>query len=189
MSSSYIPPEDGLALAWMQTFATVLSASPSTYQLQPSDALAVNNAVEMFAAAYADVMEPGERNPVNVATKDDMRNAATAMCRQYATLIKYNAGISNSAKIAIGVRPVNNSRSPINVPETSPLLNVLAATPGSQTLRYADTNTPNKAAKPFGAVQLQLFVAVGTAPAADPDSAEFYGAFTKNPIGVAFDFA
>ena len=42
------------------------------------------------------------------------------------------------------------------------------------------------AAKPFGAIQLQLFVAIGTAAVTDESAAQFYGAFTRNPVGVAF---
>src|SRR6185369_17430760 len=110
-----------------------------------------------------------------------------AICRQFAILIKFNAGISDPDKIAIGVRPVNPNREPIECPQTSPLLNVIAATPGAQTLRFADSMTPDSAAKPFGATELQLFVVVADAPTADPDQARFYGKFTKNPVGVALD--
>jgi hypothetical protein len=53
-------------------------------------------------------------------------------------------------------------------------------------LRYHDTFTPDSGAKPFGAANLQLFVAVGDLPVVDPDAASFYGAFTKNPVGVGF---
>ena len=46
--------------------------------------------------------------------------------------------------------------------------------------------TPDSPAKPFGATELQLFRTIGTAPATDPEQAQFYGKFTKNPVGVAF---
>jgi hypothetical protein len=109
------------------------------------------------------------------------------LCRQYAILIKFNAGISDGDKIAIGVRPVNPNRVPINVPASSPLVSVIGATPGSQTLRFADTATPDKAAKPFGAVTLLLFVAIGEAAVVDPMAGRYVGSFTKNPVGVGFD--
>jgi hypothetical protein len=65
-------------------------------------------------------------------------------------------------------------------------VSIIAATPGIQTLRYADSTTPDSSAKPFGATELQLFVVVGTAPASDPEAASFYGKFTRNPIAVSF---
>jgi hypothetical protein len=189
MAGSFIPAKDALALSWMQTFAEGLTALPGTYMVSAADALTVTSAVNGFAAAYALTVDPATRTKVTVAAKDDARVIAEQICRQFAALIKENAGISDPDKIAIGVPPVNNSRSPVNVPDTSPLLNIIGATPGAQTLRYADTNTPDTGAKPFGATQLQVFVAVGTTPTVDPTAADFYGAFTKNPIGVGFDAA
>jgi hypothetical protein len=182
----YMGSTDAAKLTWMQTFVGGISATPYAYQCTPTDAATIQAAVSAYEAALADSSDPATRTPVNVAIKDAARNTAAQLCRQYASQIKVNAGISDANKIAIGVPPVNNSRSPINVPESSPLLNIIGATPGSQTVRYADTNTPDSGAKPFGATQIQIFVAVAAEAIADPDEAQFYGAFTKNPIGVAF---
>lgn len=189
MAESYIPSEDGLALTWMQSFAGGIVAKPSTYQLTAADAANIQSVVDDYAAAYAVAANLSTRTAVTVAAKDDARNVAEQLCRQFSIQIKFNAGVSDPDKIAIGVRPVNPNRDPINVPESSPLLNVIGATPGSHTVRYADTGTPDSGAKPFGAAQLQLFVAVGATPVGDPDTAGFNGAYTKNPIGVGFDFA
>lgn len=189
MAIDYIPASDALALAWMQTFASGIQSSPATYQLTAGDAAGITSAVDLFAAAYADAIDPAERSPVNIAVKDEMRNNAAQLCRQFATLIKFNAGISNPDKIAIGVRPVNPNRIPIVCPTTSPVLNVVAATFGAQTLRFADSLTPTKPAKPFGATELQLFVTVAAEAASDPDDALFYGKFTKNPVSVGYGSA
>lgn len=189
MANNFIPAQDPQALIWMQTFSGGISSDPSLYLLTAPDAATIASAVNLFDLALAESSDPATRTPVTVAQKDDCRVAAEAVCRQFAILIKYNAGISDPDKIAIGVRPVNTSREPIPCPPTSPLLNVIAATPGVQTLRYADSTTPDSGKKPFGATELQLFVAVGTAPVTDPEAARFYGKFTKNPIGVDFDAA
>jgi hypothetical protein len=189
MAGSYIPAPDAQALIWMQTYAGGIASAVGTYQLSVADSAAITAAVNLFESALMIASDPNTRTPVSINDKDEKRAAAEALCRQFANIIKFNAGISDAAKIAIGVRPVNPNRSPINVPDSSPLLNVIGATPGSQTVRYADSATPDSGAKPFGALQLQLFVAVETAPVVDPDAANFYGAFTKNPIGVGFDAA
>ncbi|MGH7178722.1 MAG: hypothetical protein ACREJC_15195 [Tepidisphaeraceae bacterium] len=186
MGDSYIPTPDGLALTWMQTFAAGITAAPALYQMSVPDAQNIQNVVNAYGAAYAVAVDPATRTPVSVAFKDEARNLAEQICRQFAMLIKVNSGISDSDKIAIGVRPVNPDRNPINVPASSPLLNVLGATPGSHTVRYSDTSAPGDPAKPFGAAQIQIFVAIGTDATTDEDKAEFYGAFTKNPVGVGF---
>jgi len=186
MSHSYIPAEDGPALTWFKMFANGISANSGLYMLTNTDAAAISAAVSAFETAYFAANDKSTRTEAAVSLKNQTRNSAEQICRQYAMTIKINAGISDQAKIDIGVRPENNSREPINVPQTSPLINVLGNTPGTQTLRYSDSTTPDSAAKPFGAIQLQLFVAIEDVPTVNADDAAYYGAFTKNPIPVVF---
>jgi hypothetical protein len=189
MASDYIPAPDAEALAWMQTFSAGITASPATYNLVAADATAIAAAVSAFASAQAIAVDPATRTKVTVNQKDAARASAEELCRQYAAGIKVNAGISDANKIAIGVRPINPTRTPIPAPTTSPLLNIVAATPGVQTLRYADSATPDSGKKPFGAIQLQLFVVTGTAAVTDPDAAAFLAAHTRNPVEVPFSSA
>lgn len=187
--ADFIPSQDARALIWMRAFAAGIAASPALYMLAASDAATVSAAVDAFGAALASAADPATRTTVTVAIKDEARTSATQVCRQFARLIKFNAGVSDPDKIAIGVRPVNNNREPVGCPQTSPLLHLIAATPGAQVLRYADSTTPASPAKPFGATELQLFVAVGAAPAVDPAAARFCGKFTRNPVSIPFDNA
>lgn len=186
MAEGYIPSEDANALPWMQSFSGGITANPALYGLTTADATAIAAAVANFATALATATAPTTRTPVAVSAKDTARNSAEAMCRQFAIQIKYNDGVSDNDKIAIGVRPVNPNREPINVPDTSPILSIIAATPGAQTLRYSDSLTPDSPAKPFGAAQIQLFVAVADQATENADDAKFLGAFTRNPVGVEF---
>lgn len=187
MTVPYISPRDSEALGWCQTFAAGLSSNPGAYMISVAEAAAIQLAVDAFASSYADAIDPAQRTPVVVSIKDESRNAAVQLCRQYATLIKYNAGISNPDKIAIGVRPVNPNRDPIECPQSSPVVNVVAATPGTHTVRFADSLEPEKRAKPFGATEIQIYVAIADEPVTDWNEARFYGKFTKNPVAVAFE--
>ena len=186
MSEQVIPSRESLALAWMQNFRTGIASDPASFDLVAADAVAIGVVVDAFAAAYTVVMDPGTRTKVTIITKDETRASAEQLCRQYAIQIKYNAGISNALKASIGVNPVNTTRTPINVPDTSPLLNIVAVTPGMQVVRFADATTPDSGAKPFGAAQLEVYRAVGDAVVTDPDNAEFFGLFTRNPVKITF---
>lgn len=186
MADDYIPSEDANALIWMQSFAGGITANPALYGLTAGDAAAIQGAVDAFATALPIAKTNSTRTPVTVNAKDTARNSAEAICRQFAVQIKYNDGISDEDKIAIGVRPVNPDREPVNVPSSSPILSIIAATPGAQTLRYSDSLTPDERAKPFGAAQIQVFVAVADEATENADDAKFLGAFTRNPIGVEF---
>jgi hypothetical protein len=186
MADDFFPRPDADALLWMLGFSNGISSSPATYQLTPGDATTIATAVSEFQAALELAEAPLTRTPGNVNAKDTKRNLAETLCRQYAIQIKYNNGITDQAKIDIGVRPVNTDRTPQHCPQTSPLVNVTAATPGSHTVRFADSLEPNKRAKPPGAAGVQIFCHIGETPTVNEDDAKFVGMFTTNPIVVAY---
>jgi hypothetical protein len=186
MSDKYIPDADSAALAWMKTFAAGLVAGPWRYTVSAAEAATIQSAVDAFDAAFSQAKDPARRTPVAVAIKCACRNAAEQLCRQYASLIKHNAGISDADKVAIGVRPVNPTRERINCPQTAPALNVMAATFGTHVLTYTNSGTVDSGAKPYGATELQLFIAIADAPVRDPEQARFYNKFTRNPVSIRF---
>ena len=96
-------------------------------------------------------------------------------------------GISDGNKALIGVPTINNAKSKVTCPLTSPWISIVAATNLAHTLRYCDTFNPTVRAKPHGAQALQLFRAIGDQNASDPSEASFVGLFASNPIAVMFD--
>jgi hypothetical protein len=189
MAADYIPTKDGEAVGWMRAFAAGIAADPLGYNVLPPDSAEITAAVEAFAAALAVSSNAKTRTKGAVATKNEQRRATERVVRRFAVLIKANADIPDTAKIAIGVRPVNHNRTRINVPTTSPALSVLAATNGMHHLHFADSEALGRRAKPTGATSLQLFVHVGDEPDADPSRASFYRAFTKRLFTVEFEHA
>ncbi len=186
MAGSYIPRQDAAALAWMRTFASGIESSPSEYAVTASDAVAIRNAVDAFGIALGNVSDPETKTRVSVLTKKQAREAAESICRRFASIIKVNQAVSDTNKIAIGVRPLNRERTRIDCPQSSPLISVIGCTPGAQIVRYRDTWTPQSSAKPFGATELQLFVAISDEAFASRDEAKLVGKFTKNPVSVKF---
>jgi len=189
MSRSFIPDTDHGALEWMQVFSQGITAAPATYGLVAADATAIANVVNAYAAAYAANIDPATKTKVTVIAKNNTRAAAESVCRQYAAVIKHNAGVTDENKAAIGVPPINNQHAPVPVPGTPPLLNVLGAIDGGHVVRFADAITPDSGAKPVGAASLQLFVAVGEAVVTDPDVAEFQGIHSRNGIDLSYGAA
>jgi hypothetical protein len=183
----YIPATDAGFRAWAVNFASHMTSDFAAYMMTPAQAAVIQAAVDDFVEKYEITLDPDLKTKTTVIAKDNARSIAEGMCRDFAILIKDNLGIDDESKVAAGVRPINPDRDPINVPMTSPLLNVLGNTPGTQTLRFADPTTPDSKAKPFGAGSLQLFLAVteGDEPAPLTD-ARFHSMPTKNPIAVDF---
>jgi hypothetical protein len=110
MPNPYIPRADAEFLSMAQSFAKGISDDPARYMLAPAQAESIQGAVDRFVAAFKVATNEATRNKGTVINKDDARHIAEQLIRQYAMLIKGNAGIDDSDKINIGVPPVNRSR-------------------------------------------------------------------------------
>ena len=184
-TNDYLPQEDALFRTYAESFVSGITANPALYMMTGAQAASVQAAVQDFVEKMAIAEEPSTRTSQTIADRKNARSVAEGLIRRYAMLIKENTGISDGDKLAIGVRPINVSREPIECPQSMPVINIVGNTPGAQTLRFVDSVTQKKQ-KPFGASEVQLFVAIGPAPATDPTTAKFVGKFTKNPIAVPF---
>src|SRR5688572_3550970 len=139
----YMGITDDARRAWMLNFVAKLTASGSVYMVQPGDVASISAAVSSFVAALTVVQQPDGRTPGNTATKNDARAAAVAICRQFARLIKWNAGIDDQSKIDAGIKPPHFAPEPRPCPLSAPTLSIVAATNGAQTLTYGDSLDPS----------------------------------------------
>jgi hypothetical protein len=65
------------------------------------------------------------------------------------------------------------------------VVTIAAATQGLHHLNYSEVLAGREgSAKPFGAMQIQVFVAIGDAPAGDVKEARYCGAFTRRRFQV-----
>jgi uncharacterized small protein (DUF1192 family) len=187
--SDWLPRDDNDFNVFAGVFADTIAAAPATYLLTPADGASLQGVAADFAAKLAISNTEATRTRLTIADKDDARSACESLIRQYAMVIKQSAGIADADKIAIGVRPLSDSREPVECPQTSPIVNILHATPGLHELRYSDSTTPDSRARPHGASELQLFLAITDEEPGNVDEASFYGKFTRNPINVQFSTA
>lgn len=196
MSTPYIPTKDDALDNWGLNFSTLITASPPTYGLTVPDAVAIQNAYDLYHAAFlvggSSGNPPTPNNPstftrVTVATKNSEKIAAVTLWRTYASQIRLDPGVTNADKLALGLNLPNNTPAPIGVPTTWPLLSIVMAGPLLHELRYADSTTPSSRKKPAGAIGMQLFVAIGVTAATDPVDARFLAQVTANPYIANFD--
>ncbi len=173
-------------LLWLQTFTSGIASDAGKYFLSNADSANLSLQTAGYEAAYAVAKSAPTRTSITIAQKDEARVQVESLARTLAMQIKMNAGILDSDKLAIGVKPVNPNRSPITAPVSWPEISVMASTYGAQTVNYQDSVT-QQSKKPFGVIQLQLFRVIADEPAQTPQGAEFIDNFTRNPIGVAFD--
>ena len=186
MYPTYIPAKDADFANWLLNFSTLLTAAPVTYGLTAPDATAVAAQETAFSAAYALAIDPGTRTAATVAAKDAARAAAEAVVRPYAVQISLDAGVLPADKVAIGVTLRSTTPTPIPAPTTAPVLGIVSQIAGRATISYRDASLPSGKAKPFGAIGMEVYVTLGTAPSVSPDSAQYRGTITKSPNGLTF---
>ncbi len=184
--SDYIPRADDAFRTFAEVFAANISSWPSSYMLAAAEAASIQKAVDSFVAKLAVAQNKLTRTRGTIADKDDARSIAEHLIRCYALLIKHNHGISDGDKLAIGVRPIRPSRQRRGPPGSTPLLSVLGCTPGVQSLRFSDANTPDSRAKPYGVTELQLFRGVHDDERLPVTECQFYRKITRNPVQVPF---
>lgn len=185
----YIPPRDGDLMLWADNFRDLIVAAPATYGLAAPDGVVIAGVVDDFDAALTLATSDATKTKSTVAAKNGAKAAMLTIIRPYAQQIRNNLGVSTENKTALGLTIVDTSRTPIPTPSSSPLLSVIGATQGVHTLRFADANTPDKRSKPFGALGLQVFVAVGANPEDDVNAASFKTFITRQPAGIEYEHA
>lgn len=189
MSTSYIPTRENALATWVLNFSTLIAATPGAYGLMASDAVTITTAVNLFTAALTLALNPATKTKATVTDKNAKRSAMLATLRQYAQVIKRNQGVSNEAKIALGLTINDSGRSPVPAPTTEPIIVLASAAPLHQTIRFADSTAPDRRAKPAGVKGLMLALTVGTTPPTDLSNLPVYGIATKQPYLVGFNMA
>jgi hypothetical protein len=192
-TSPYIPPKDADAVNWATNFAATITANPGLYGLTAGDASAITTASSAFSAAYAigggsyhSPVNPATKTPTTTQDKVNARVSMEAILRPYAIQISRNAGVSSGDKIAVGVNPRTSVPTPILAPTSIPALSLTGGTPLQHTLRYTDSAAVTGKAKPFGALQLQVFAMTSATPITDPTLIAFYGVATKSPFVINY---
>ena len=187
--SDYLPDADAAVRNWVRNFSTHIFATPGAYGLMESDASSIGAAVDLFDQALTLAVNPGTRTMGVVADKNAKKAAMLVTLRYYAQVIKHNLGISNEAKITLGLRINHAGRSPVPAPSTVPVLAVASDVPLAQRVEFRDSTTPSRRAKPPGVTGMMLAVAVappGATLPADPATVPVYGIATRQPYRVQF---
>lgn len=185
MASSYLPQKLSEFATWFLNFASLITASPTTYGVTAGDAASIQASYDAFAAAYAISTSPTTRSPTTVQDTITARNTSVQIIRAYGRLILANQGVADADKVALGLHIRDAVNTPIPAPLTNPLLTLVGATPGQITAQYRDSAaSPGIKAKPFGAAAMQLFVSIGTVAPITPGATPFQKLVTKSPFFV-----
>jgi len=184
----YIPRTDEGKRTWFNNLARLVSIDPEAYDLTEEDTVNLTNLAERFAAAYQLVQQPSERTTSRVRGKNEARKLALEVFRRVAMFIKYNPAIDDDLKGPLGLHLDDPALSRLGSPQSAPTLYIVESAMLRHKLRYADRETPSRAAKPAGAQRLELFVEITAGkPTGDPRNARYLRSYSKQPFWVIHD--
>lgn len=187
MTTPYIPASDAGFASWLLNFRTLVDVNFAAYGVSGPQVTAIDAADTAYQAAFLLATDPSTRTPSTIAAKNTAKFDALTTVRPIAQEINARPTVTDMMRSDLGLTIRKTVPTPINAPTTFPLLDILNATPGIHTIQYRDSDTPTTKAKPFGALQMELYRAVGVAAAPDPTTAVFVATITKSPFLVAQD--
>jgi hypothetical protein len=186
--ADYIPGPDASFQAWQSNFVTYANANLVALGLVAADMAPITAAQTGWTTAF-----PAHVAAVNAAkaakqTKDEARAAYVAAIRPLVRRLQASAVVSDAEKASLGIT-VANAPSPIGPPTTAPQISIECGMRLQQTLRFVDSATPTRKAKPAGALGVEIWNKVGTTPPTGENDLRFVAVDTNAPYVMNFDSA
>jgi len=161
---SYIPTKDADYSLWSANFCDMISADPARYGLEAADAGVIAAQETIWQAAYLLAVTLATRTRVTVADKDGEKVTSLQLNRQYAAIIRADAGVDDADKTALGLHIPDPTPTPVPVPTTYPQISILLCGNNQQQIFIADQLTPDTKAKPAGVAGCLLLRTESIAP-------------------------
>ncbi len=186
--ADYIPGPDANFQAWQSNFVVYANANLAALGLTAPDMAPITAGQAGWNAAF-----PAHVAAVNAAkaakqTKDENRAAYVAAIRPLVRRLQASAGVSDAEKASLGIT-VAQAPSPIGPPTTAPQCSIECNNRLQQTLRFVDSATPTRKAKPAGVLGVEIWNKVGTTPPAGASELRFVAVDTSAPYVMNFDSA
>ena len=186
--ADYIPGPDASFQAWQSNFVTYANANLAALGLTAADMAPITAAQGGWATAF-----PAHVAAVNAAkaakqTKDEARAAYVAVIRPLVRRLQAAPQVSDAERAALGIT-VRQEPGPIGPPTTSPVCTIECGNRLQQVLRFNDSATPTRKAKPAGVLGVEIWNKVGTTPPAGEADLRFVAVDTNAPYVMNFDSA
>jgi hypothetical protein len=186
--ADYIPAADATFQAWQANFLSYASANAAALGLTPADLTPLTAAQTGWASAFPAHIAAVNNAKAAKQTKDEARAAYVALVRPLVRKLQASSVVSDAEKAALGIT-VAATPTPIGPPTTMPLVSVECGNRLQHTLRFVDSASPTRKAKPAGVLGAEIWNKVGETPPAGEGDLRFVAVDTAAPYVVNFDAA
>ncbi|MCC6322087.1 MAG: hypothetical protein IT438_11710 [Phycisphaerales bacterium] len=179
--ADYLPGPDADYQAWVANFVTYASANMGALGLVAADLAPVSTAQSNFSADFADHIAARAAAQAAKQAKDEARAACTAAIRPLVRRLQASPSVSNAEREALGIT-VAATPGPIGAPTTAPIVSIECGNRLQHTLRFVDSASPTRKAKPAGVLGVEIWSKVGTTPPAGEGELRFVAIDTDAPF-------
>lgn len=186
--ADYIPGPDASFQAWQVNFVTYANANLAALGLVAADMTPVTTAQTAWAAGFTNHIAAKNAAMAAKQTKDESRVAYIAAIRPLVRRLQASPSVSDAERASLGITVAQQS-GPIGPPTTAPLVSLECGNRLQQTIRFVDSATPTKKAKPTGVLGAEIWNKVGTTPPTGESDLRFVAVDTNAPYVLNFDAA
>lgn len=186
--ADYIPGPDANFQAWQTNFVSYANANLAALGLVAGDMTPVTTAQTAWQTAFPAHVAAANAAKAAKQTKDEARSAFVSTIRPLVKRLQASSVVTDAEKAALGIT-VAATPSPIGPPTTSPICSIECGQRLQQTLRFVDSATPTRKAKPAGVLGVEIWNKVGTTPPAGEADLRFVAVDTNAPFIMSFDAA
>ncbi len=186
--ADYIPGPDANFNAWQTNFVAYANANLAALGLVAADMTPVTGAQTNWLLAFPAHIAAANAAKAAKQTKDESRAALVGAIRPLVRRLQASPQVTDAEKAALGITVRDAEPSPIGPPTTAPIASVECGTRLQHTIRFVDSATPTKKAKPAGVLGVEIWNHIGTEPPTEADL-RFVAVDTSAPFVLNFNSA
>lgn len=183
--ADYIPGPDANFQAWQANFVAYANANLAALGLVAADMTPVTLAQTAWNVAFPAHVTAAAAAKAAKQTKDDARASYVALIRPLVRRLQASSVVSDAEKASLGIT-VAATPGPIGPPTTAPICSIECGNRLQQTLRFVDSATPTRKAKPAGVLGVEIWNKVGGEPPASEADLRFVAVDTNAPYVMSF---
>lgn len=181
----YIPASDTDFNSWSTNFVTYTAANLAALGLVAADLTPITMAQAVWGPSLSGHVTAKAAAQAATQSKDEARAAFVAAIRPLVRRLQASPLVNDAERAALGIT-VPSEPAPIGPPTTYPIVSVEQGNRLQHTLRFVDSATPLRRAKPAGVTGVQIWNKIGGEPPANETELRFVAVDTRTPATLDF---